>query len=116
MKQKFYAVRKGRQPGIYSDWDSCKRQVEGFAGAQYKSFSTREEAARFIAGEHSTPPAAGNSTPRVQPAPEPIPAGHAVIYADGAASGNPGPGGYGTVVLFGDQRRELSAGFRRTTN
>ena len=41
---------------------------------------------------------------------------HVVIYTDGACSGNPGPGGYGVVMLFGDHRKELSAGFRRTTN
>jgi len=39
-----------------------------------------------------------------------------VIYTDGAASGNPGPGGYGTVLLYGDLRKELSGGFRKTTN
>jgi ribonuclease HI len=39
-----------------------------------------------------------------------------VIYADGACIRNPGPGGYGTVILSGTQRRELSAGFRKTTN
>lgn len=38
------------------------------------------------------------------------------IYSDGACLGNPGPGGYGTVMLFGEHRKELSAGFRRTTN
>ncbi|MFY9343109.1 MAG: ribonuclease HI [Planctomycetota bacterium] len=38
------------------------------------------------------------------------------IYSDGACLGNPGPGGYGTVLLFGETRKELSAGFRRTTN
>lgn len=38
------------------------------------------------------------------------------IYSDGACLGNPGPGGYGTVLLFGTHRKELSAGFRRTTN
>ena len=38
------------------------------------------------------------------------------IYSDGACSGNPGPGGYGTVMLFGDHRKELSQGYRRTTN
>lgn len=116
MKQKYYAVRKGRQAGIYSDWDSCKSQVEGFAGAQYKSFSTREDAAQYLAGQNSAAADAGKKTPRESSPPEPIPAGHVVIYADGACSGNPGRGGYGTVVLYGDQRRELSAGFRRTTN
>jgi ribonuclease HI len=39
-----------------------------------------------------------------------------VLYSDGACLGNPGPGGYGTVLLFGAHRKELSAGFRRTTN
>ena len=38
------------------------------------------------------------------------------IYSDGACLGNPGPGGYGTVLLAGAHRKELSAGFRRTTN
>lgn len=39
-----------------------------------------------------------------------------VIYTDGACSGNPGPGGYGAVLLFNGHRKELSGGFRRTTN
>lgn len=39
-----------------------------------------------------------------------------VIYSDGACLGNPGPGGYGTVLLAGDARKELSAGYRLTTN
>lgn len=39
-----------------------------------------------------------------------------VIYTDGACIGNPGPGGYGAVLLHGGRRKELSAGFRRTTN
>ena len=39
-----------------------------------------------------------------------------VIYTDGACSGNPGPGGYGTVMQFGEHRNELSGGFRKTTN
>jgi ribonuclease HI len=39
-----------------------------------------------------------------------------MIYTDGAARGNPGPGGYGVVMLWGDKRKELSAGYRLTTN
>ena len=38
------------------------------------------------------------------------------IYTDGACSGNPGPGGYGVVLLYDKRRRELSGGYRRTTN
>lgn len=39
-----------------------------------------------------------------------------IIYTDGAAQGNPGPGGYGAVMMSGNKRKELSEGFRLTTN
>ncbi|MBD2110016.1 ribonuclease HI [Nodosilinea sp. FACHB-13] len=39
-----------------------------------------------------------------------------IIYTDGACTGNPGPGGYGTVLLYGEHRKELSSGYRLTTN
>ncbi len=38
------------------------------------------------------------------------------IWTDGSSFNNPGPGGYGVVLTFGDYRKELSGGFRRTTN
>ncbi len=38
------------------------------------------------------------------------------IYTDGASRGNPGPGGFGAVLLYGDHRKEISEGFRLTTN
>ena len=38
------------------------------------------------------------------------------IYTDGSSRGNPGPGGYGTIVAYGEHRRELSQGFEKTTN
>ena len=38
------------------------------------------------------------------------------IYTDGASSGNPGPGGYGVVLLYQNHRKELSSGFKKTTN
>ncbi|WP_036380665.1 viroplasmin family protein [Muricauda sp. MAR_2010_75] len=43
-KQKFYVVWKGKHPGIFESWDDCKAQIEGFKGAQYKSFGTFDEA------------------------------------------------------------------------
>lgn len=39
-----------------------------------------------------------------------------VMFTDGAARGNPGPGGYGTVLMSGKHRKELSQGFKNTTN
>ena len=41
---KYYAVRIGRNPGIYHTWDECKRETMGFKGASFKKFSTREDA------------------------------------------------------------------------
>lgn len=38
------------------------------------------------------------------------------IYTDGACKGNPGPGGYGVILIAGNHRKELSGGYRRTTN
>lgn len=52
MAGKFYAVRRGRAPGIYTSWDECKKLVDGYPGAVYKSFKTMEEAQSFI-GEES---------------------------------------------------------------
>ena len=45
---KYYAVKNGRKNGIYQTWDECKEQVHGFLDAQYKSFSTLEEAESYL--------------------------------------------------------------------
>lgn len=39
-----------------------------------------------------------------------------VIYTDGSSRGNPGPGGYGAILLWGDKVKELSGAFKKTTN
>ena len=47
-KKKYYAVQKGRVPGVYDEWSKAQEQISGFAGAVYKSFSDKEEAAAFL--------------------------------------------------------------------
>ena len=47
-KKNFYAVAAGRQTGIFTTWEKCKAQVEGFSGAVYKGFPTKEEAQLFL--------------------------------------------------------------------
>mgnify|MGYP000026081591 CR=1 FL=1 len=47
MAQKYYAVRVGKKPGVYLTWEECKAIVDGYPGAQYKSFKTMEEAENF---------------------------------------------------------------------
>ena len=48
MAKKFYAVRQGRVPGVYTTWADCEKQVKGFGGAIYKSFPTEAEARAFV--------------------------------------------------------------------
>jgi hypothetical protein len=43
-KPKFYVVWQGREPGVYSSWDACQKQISGFSGAKYKSFDTMAKA------------------------------------------------------------------------
>jgi ribonuclease HI len=45
---KLYAVKKGRQTGIFNTWNECKLQVDGYKGAQYKSFSTISDAEEYM--------------------------------------------------------------------
>ena len=42
--KKYYAVLKGRKPGVFTSWKDCEQQIKGFSGALYKSFKTKEEA------------------------------------------------------------------------
>ena len=47
-KKNFYCVIKGRVPGIYNDWESCKAQVNGYKGSKFKAFKTMEEVEQYI--------------------------------------------------------------------
>ncbi len=93
-KSKFYVVWKGRQAGVYSNWESCKIQIEGFKGAQYKSFPDRQSAEdAFKAGyqqtsqrDYESTRLQVNETTRLQ-VEMPITQSIAV---DAACSGNPG--------------------------
>ena len=46
--KKIYAVKKGKAPGIYDNWNACKAAVDGFSGAEYKGFVTLEEACGYM--------------------------------------------------------------------
>ncbi len=51
MAKKFYVVWQGREPGIYTDWNQCKRQIDKFSGAKYKSFTSLSDAQAAFKGE-----------------------------------------------------------------
>lgn len=66
--KKYYAVKKGKVTGIFQSWEECRNAVEGYSGAQYKGFSTFEEAGGYM----------GN-----------ISAGHPVRENEEASAGHP---------------------------
>lgn len=67
MSKKYYAVWKGKTTGIFDNWETCKAQVEGFDGAQYKSFKTLEEATSALKKNYFAavaPPEKKNKSPK----------------------------------------------------
>lgn len=54
MPKKVYAVKNGRQTGIYHSWSEAKAQVDGFSGAQFKSFSNTESASDYMGDSGSS--------------------------------------------------------------
>lgn len=121
-KKKFYAVARGRKPGIYTVWfgpSGAHVQVNGYQGARFKGFPTQAEAEEWIeqqaAGVQSSP-YKKNSAPPKEDYDDSSDDGAIRIFTDGGALGNPGPGGYGIVILDKAGRQELSGGYRNTTN
>ncbi len=115
--KKVYAVAKGRKPGIYYNWPDAKSQVEGFNGAVYKGFTSIEEAESWLKNPgftSSRPPQ--NRISQGQSGSSAHQKEIITIYTDGGCSGNPGPGGYGAVIIFDGERTEFSGGYRLTTN
>ena len=118
--KKFYAIAVGRKPGIYENWPDAQAQVLGFQGAKYKGFASWAEAEAWLAKPtfKSSAPAGKKAVVKSAPvravsAPR---EGGVLIYTDGGARFNPGPGGYGVVQLYNGERIERAGGFRLTTN
>ncbi|MEJ6399768.1 ribonuclease H family protein [Nicoliella lavandulae] len=63
MAQKFYAVRKGHQPGIYTTWAACKEQVDGFKNPRFKGFESEAAARAFLEGKDEAKPTQTYATP-----------------------------------------------------
>ena len=128
----YYAVQKGRHPGVYENWSDCQREVTGAAGAVFKKFKTRAEAEAFVKAdgydlqlpfddpEASAPSSAAAST-RTTVAPKgplfhsvsdvtredvlqelSVVETEALAYVDGSFNLSTGVYGYGGVLLCRD--------------
>ncbi|WP_437396194.1 ribonuclease H1 domain-containing protein [Flagellimonas lutimaris] len=91
-KKKFYVVWKGKRPGIFESWADCKAQIDGAKGAQYKSFTTFEEAKKAFNGNYLE--YKGKSKSKTELTPEELlkigDPNYNSIAVDAASSGNPG--------------------------
>lgn len=110
---KYYVVWIGLSPGIYDSWEGCKNQVEGWKGAVYKGFTTREEAEEA----YSSPPELfferknPQNVERPKKKPNELPAEiiRQAFAVDAACSGNPGQMEYRGVYL-GDMEEKFHFG------
>lgn len=130
-KKQVYVVVKGREPGVYTEWfgkNGAARQVQGIPGALYRGFQRLEDAAAWLRDLREEQPnlelppqlsdllTLTDSRERQEAPEDVLGSGRVLIYTDGGALGNPGPGGYGAILRYDDQRKELSGGFNLTTN
>lgn len=93
-KKKFYVVKKGKVPGIYSTWDECKAQVDGYPGAIYKGFVTKEEAMAYASDGKKQQSANKDET-------------EAVAYVDGSFNVETGEYSCGVVFFYDGKEKHL---------
>lgn len=96
---KYYVVWKGREPGVYDNWQDCKAQIEGFVGAKYKGFTSQSEALRAYEDGYELyrkqhPQEKREERPTLR-----------ALSVDAACSGNPGVMEYRGVMV--DTLREV---------
>lgn len=97
MAKKYYAVRKGRQTGIFESWDECKRLVTGYKNASFKGFDDLAEAQAFINGTSA------DALPSAQPEKD-----TAIAYVDGSYNAKTKVFAYGVVLFFENREITLS--------
>lgn len=118
MAKKFYVVWQGRETGIFTDWNTCKKQVDAFAGAKYKSFKTRAEAeAAFTGKVASTTSKPSDSLVKKKSSKQTVKTYTAdeiaamtldtKIFTDGGCEPNPGKAGSGVAVYRNNKVDEL---------
>ena len=106
-KKKYYVVWKGKKTGVFSSWDTVKKLVQGFDGAQYKSFADQSEAEKAFKKKYSDYKGKDTKKP-VLSAAERATYGKPILQSisvDAACSGNPGKMEYRGVLT--DSKKEI---------
>ncbi|MFT7157868.1 MAG: ribonuclease HI [Parvicella sp.] len=115
-KQKYYVVWQGRTTGIFHSWDECKRQIDAFTGAQYKSYESISEAeAALKRGYEKSKSTATKSTSSSSSSSVGQPILNS-ISVDAACSGNPGLMEYKGVVTHNKKELFIKGPYPHGTN
>ena len=104
MATKYYAVQSGRSTGVFFTWEDCQKQVTGFPGAVYKSFTTMEEAEAFAKGVLVKAKQSDVELFASEP-------GALVAYVDGSYNAENNQYSYGMVLLDGEQELKFNRFF-----
>ncbi|AZJ32838.1 MULTISPECIES: viroplasmin family protein [Tenacibaculum] len=117
-KKKYYVVWKGKKTGVFSSWDTCKKQIDGFTGAQYKAFADKNEAE--LALKKSYNDYKGKDTKKISlSAKEKAKYGSPIlesISVDAACAGNPGLMEYRGVLTHNKKEIFKMGPFNNGTN
>lgn len=100
---KTYAVRRGRETGLFQTWADCQKQVIGFSGAEYKSFKTLKEAEDYIKGASQEVLGEDFTTDDGNPSAEIV-----VAYVDGSYDVKKHQYGSGMVILWKGEKQGFS--------
>lgn len=84
LPRKYYAVKKGYNPGVYSTWKDCQSQVSGFSNALFKVFESYEDAEKYMENDDVVK----------------IPETEAIAYVDGSCSQSENIFSYGVVIFW----------------
>ena len=95
--KKYYAVKVGRETGIFTTWDACKAQVQGYSGAVYKSFATLAEAQEYLTGTGASKMA---NTDDLTPDLTQLAEGEMVAYVDGSFLLEERRYAFGAVIFY----------------
>lgn len=96
--KKYYAVKNGRVPGVYNTWDECKKQTMGYSGAEFKSFSSEEDAKLFVLGTLYNEPDDGSVS-------------EAYAYVDGSFLKEKLMFSFGAVIVHNGEEKHFSKAY-----
>lgn len=117
-KKKFYVVWKGKKTGVFTSWNDCKKQIDGFQGAQYKAFASKIDAEKALTESYEKYKGKDTKKTILSPS-EKAKYGTSImesISVDAACAGNPGIMEYRGVLTHNKKEIFRMGPFKNGTN